>query len=110
MNVSRAIFIWRFLLIGSCGLFSFLFLTFRTGSALTVPPDLQPSSEPGATGPLRYGGSFTATSGGDAVPAAPQANILVLDTVTNAPGLTTSGSTPRSYMGDPFNAANPGGP
>ncbi len=109
MKAPRATFLWRFFVIGSIGLLSFLFVTFRTGSAMMVLPGLRPSSDPGAAGQLRYSGSFVATSADGSAPAAPQANILVLDTVTSAPSLTTSGSTPRSYMGDPFNAANPGG-
>lgn len=63
----------------------------------------------GAGGGLHYGGSFRANARDAPAPAWRLAEVLVLDTVTNAPGLTT-GSSPRSYMGDPFNAADPGGP
>lgn len=56
----------------------------------------------------RYGGRFAAST--DAAPAAPRAEMLVLDTFSGAPGLSVTGGLPRTNMGDPFDAADPGMP
>ncbi len=73
----------------------------------------QPASAPGpdgSAGPtvLRYGGSFTATS--DAGRRSPEDEVLVLDTFSGAPRLSVTGGVPRTVMGDPFDAADPGAP
>jgi hypothetical protein len=93
---------------------SILFLTFiwseaRTGSLLQTSWALD-GRDPREKASPRCGGNFIALPAGNPAPASPQANTLVLDTFTNAPGLAVSGVNPRSYMGDPFNAADPGGP
>lgn len=58
---------------------------------------------------LRNRDSFLANSINSSSPISPKGEVLVLDTVSNAPSFSYTSSTPRTYMGDPFNAANPGG-
>lgn len=89
-----------------------LAIRFRgTVSSLQAQSPRAPASpDAGAGDGLHCGGSFRANAQDAPAPASRLAEVLVLDTVTNAPVLACTGSSPRSYMGDPFDAANPGGP
>lgn len=71
--------------------------------AATPSPDA--SAQPAA---LRYGGSYTARRPAGGLPSDDE--VLVLDTFSGAPRLSVTGGMPRTVMGDPFDAADPGAP
>lgn len=68
-----------------------------------------PATDGAAAAPAwRYGGRFAAST--DAATAAPRAEMLALDTFSGAPRLSVTGGLPRTAMGDPFDAVDPGMP
>jgi hypothetical protein len=93
----------------ACGLLIALAVVLATAPAGAAHPASTSGPDNSAGRPvLRYGGSFTATA--HAGRPAAQDEVLVLDTYSGAPRLSVTGGLPRSVMGDPFDAADPGSP
>lgn len=91
------------------GLLTALAILLATAPASATQPAATPDPGNSARQPaLRYGGSFAATSDGGRL--APEDEVLVLDTFSGAPLLSVTGGLPRTVMGDPFDAADPGVP
>jgi hypothetical protein len=59
-------------------------------------------------GTLRYGGVLPAGDATDTRAAGPE--VLVLDTASGSPSFSITGGLPRTVMGEPFDAADPGFP
>ncbi len=79
-----------------------------TASRAAGPAHLAGPDGAAPAGALRYGGALPADDAADT--GAASSEVLVLDTASGSPSFSVTGGLPRTVMGDPFDAADPGFP